>query len=140
MKLNLSPNEQAVLYGAFEQLDGYASAAGVAVIRVPFKLGGSARRIIVKNMVELRAKRAVFDETQKALFKETWPDKQPWARVERLEDPEIFDKHATEHDALSNTKEELEFLTLPSAVVYSDANEFPAVAVAILEGHGLIVD
>lgn len=142
MKLDLDINQQNALFSAFNQLDGYDMIApgvenGPKVVRVPYKLGAS-RRIVVKNLNALRTALLSYEEAHKGLFKEIWPDLDETATVTKAEYPEQFARFATEQKKMLESKDAIELLPLPSAVMYDDGNEFPNQALAELDKHGLI--
>lgn len=123
MKVSLDIAKQNALLNAYSKLDG--------------KLGAH-RRGVVRNMNALRASLEAYEETRKAIFVETWPDKNPLVGLTRDEDPENFDKFKAVIDKVTAEKDEFDLVTLPASVVYGEENEFPLVALAAIEEHGLV--
>lgn len=144
-RLSLDINGQNALHAAFLQLDGYDEVAkgvdnGPRIVRVPYKLG-AVRRSTVKNLNMLRASLLSYEEAHKALMRETWPDVEDGAVIEKKDDPEKFKAFQAEQKKMLEAKEELELHTLPFATMYPadpNAREFPSTALAPLEQHGLI--
>lgn len=144
MKLSIDINQQNALFLAFTKLDGSETMTLDAegkpkTIRVPYRIGGAARRIIVKNMNALRVSLASYEEAHKALFREIWPDAAEDARISKEADPDKFATFVAEQKKLIEAKDDLDILPLPESVIYGD-NEFPADALLILEQHGLIAE
>jgi hypothetical protein len=142
LKLDLDINQQNALFSAFNQLDGHEQIApgadnGPKVVRVPYQLG-SSRRAVVKNLNALRAPLQSYEEAHRGLFLEIWPDLDETAKVTKAEDPEKFARFAAEQKKMLETKDAIELLPLPSAVMYDAGNEFPNQALAELEKYGLI--
>ncbi len=144
LKLLIDINQQNALFTAFSRLDSYETLApgnektAAKVVRVPYKLG-AARRTIVKNMNALRASLVVYQEANKALFSENWPNAAEGVEISREDDPEKFDVYAAEQRKMIEAKDEIELLALPAAVIYGD-NDFPNDALAQIDLHGLITD
>jgi len=144
-KLSLDIDQQNALLLAYNQLDSYEVVTpgvenGAKVVKVPYKLGAS-RRAVVKNINALRTSLISFEETNKAIFKEIWPNAEEGANITRSDDPENFDRFRAVMIKVAKTKEDIDLLALPAAILYpSDpvAREFPSQALVALDEHGLI--
>jgi hypothetical protein len=145
MKLDLDIDQQNALLIAFQQLDSYQVVSpgvedGAKLVSVPYKLG-IARRAVVKNINVLRTSLLSFEEINRSLFKETWPDAPDGANIKKEDDPENFARFQTAVAKIVKTKEQLDLLPLPASVLYPAdpaAREFPNQALVTLEEHGLV--
>lgn len=142
MKLALDITQQRGLLAAYGALDGCEKIvpgvdAGPKVVRVPYKLGGAARRVIVKNLGALTASLRSYDETRAALMKEIWPDLPDGIQVTMEQYPVEFPRYLAGHAAIVNAKDDLELLPLPDTLMFGD-QEFPNASVALLDELGLI--
>lgn len=142
MKISLDINAQRGLHAAFGALDGYQKIVpgvdnGPKTIRVPYVLGGAARRVIVKNLGALTASLNSYDQARQALVKEIWPDLPDGTEITAQSDPVNFPRYAIGHAAIVAAKDELELLPLPETLLFGE-QEFPTFALALLNEHGLI--
>lgn len=142
MKLSIDINQQSRLLDAHMAMDGYETVTpGVEqepkVVRVPYKLGAN-RRIIVKNMTALKASLASYNETRRELFKECFPEWPEEKQIVEADNPQGFARFQAEDKTTRAQKDDIELLRLPETAVYNSDNEFPALALAVLDEHGLI--
>lgn len=138
MKLSLNINQQNALVDALSQLDSREVAAdgGGKVVKVPYKLG-SERRSLIKNLTALKMSLQSWADTARSIFTEHFPDVAEGESVQKKDRPEEFPKYQSAINAAAANKDEIDLLPFTEKVIYDD-NEFPALAVVVLEEHGLI--
>lgn len=147
--INLNAQQATELFNAFNALDGYDGPAKVkgedVLYRIPYKLG-SIRRVIVKNLLNLKERLDQFDLTRKNLLFEAWPDGPKDIMIQDLKPKDFPDGAYKKFEQMVNeaiqAKDEtaIELVELPYKVIYDSGNEFPLFALAVLEDkrYGLI--
>lgn len=143
MKFSLNTDKQLAIVQALGALDGYMKETpgvehGPRMVRVPFKLGGPARRAIVHNMAAVKPALASHEQVRKDLFAECFPHLDVNARALREDNVEAFDRFQQEIEKITKVEQEFELLQLPFAVLYSDENDIPTEALLILQENNLI--
>jgi hypothetical protein len=134
--LSLTVTQQDALLQAHMALDGYDVVQGDKIVRVPYKLGAE-RRVVAKNINALRKSLDIWNETRKGIVKEHWPDKPEDEEVDKDKDPVGWLKFVADITVASMKQDEIMLLPFSEKVMY-DSNEFPVLAIATLDQHGLI--
>jgi hypothetical protein len=134
--LSLTVAQQDALLQAHMQLDSYEVMQGDKVVRVPYKLGAE-RRSAAKNINALKRSLEIWNETRMAIVREHYPNKRDDEEVDKDKDPVQWMKFVADITVAANKQDAIP-LELFSATVMYDSNEFPMMAIATLDEHGLI--
>lgn len=144
--INADTNKMLELFNSYQALDGEQKPTNVngmmQIHRVPFILGPTIRRALVKNIVTLRAIVMVQDEIKDGLLKELWPDAPDLKNGIPVKDfPEgVFEKFKAATNEAASHKEEIKLIPIAASALYKNDNEFPLNALSTLEENGLITD
>ena len=134
--MQLALNSALELVAALRALDGYQrvikSGENEQIIQASYKLDGSTRRKISKNIAVLKVEAAAFQEASSKLFQEIS------GGVDRL-NPDILEEafkitqFNRENDKLLKEVIEVELLTIAAAKLQLDDNPIPGSVLASLE-------
>lgn len=138
MKLNIIKQQE--LFQAFNMLDAQERVVTVndnkVVERIPYVLGGSARRAIVKNILLLKQSLESFEEVKLSVLKSFWKEA-PEGEIKVSEFPEgIFEKWKTSVEEAASQEDEINLIPLTEEQLGD--NDFPISALMVLTKNGLI--
>lgn len=141
MKVNLDVKSQNLVFAAFNQMDGReevsVTAQGPKLMRVPYRLGAE-RRAVVRNLIALKASLEAYEKTRQSVFKEVWPDALDGAEIKKEDDPKGTERFQATMKEIEEKQDAFDLLPISDSVAYEQGNEFPNLALSILEEHGLI--